>query len=265
MTDRLRRAVLGAALALFVSLAGVARALDQALYAQLLQRHTQAVADLAGTRVDYRALRGTPGASGSPGSPEWRRLIASLEQSAPSKLTTREEKLAFWINAYNILAIDTVLRGYPLDSIRDLGNFVFPVWGKPAGRIEGREVTLEEIEHEILRPMGEPRIHFAIVCASLSCPSLRREPWEASRLDAQLEDATRAFVADPRKGLRIEANGTVRVSSIFKWFSGDFEAAGGVLAFVAPRVSDAQRPRLEGADLAYLDYDWRLNDTATAP
>jgi hypothetical protein len=91
-----------------------------------------------------------------------------------------------------------VRRHYPIDSIRSIGSFFSPVWKKTAGEIGGRSYTLYEIEHEILRPMGEPRIHAAIVCASLSCPPLRREPYRAAELEAQLEDNVRRWLADPR-------------------------------------------------------------------
>ena len=169
-----------------------------------------------------------------------------------------------------MLAIDVVLRSYPLDSIKDAGSLLRPVWKRPAGTVAGRSVTLDEIEHQVLRPLGEPRIHAAIVCASVSCPSLRREAYRGERLEAQLEDALRRFLADPSKGSRLEAEaGVLRLSAIFDWFAGDFEARGGVRAYLAPRLPEASARALRerGASLAlrYFDYDWRLNDTASAP
>ena len=116
--------------------------------------------------VDYAALKKDP---------RWKGVVRSLERSKPDALPSAEAKLAFWINAYNVLAIQTVLSNYPLDSIRDVGSFFSPVWKRQAGKIDGKAVTLDQIEHQILRPMGDPRIHAAIVCASRSCPSLRRE------------------------------------------------------------------------------------------
>ena len=112
---------------------------DEALYGQLLDRYTRAVPDTAGTRVDYRALSS---------SPRWRQLISSLEASSPAALRRREERLAFWINAYNVLAIDLVLQNYPVVSIRDIGSLFSPVWKREAGRIGGRSYSLHEIEHE---------------------------------------------------------------------------------------------------------------------
>ena len=229
-------------------------ALDVERYAALLESHTVAVADIASTRVDYAGLRD---------STDWRYLVDDL---AKDDLTTldRAGRLAYWINVYNILTIDMVVREAPEESIRDIGWALSPVWKKPAGRVAGREVTLDEIEHEILRPMGEPRIHAAIVCASLSCPPLRREPYRADALEAQLDDNARAWLADPRKGVRVDrVAGVVRVSAIFDWFEEDFVAVGGVRAFLGRYAPEADRAWLaaRGADLELrtLDYDWSLN------
>jgi hypothetical protein len=213
------------------------------------------VPDAAGTRVDYAALRGDP---------DWPRLVASLAAADPDALPGRAEKLAFWINAYNVLAIDWVVREGPVESIRDLGSLLRPVWKKKAGEIGGRDVTLDEIEHRILRPLGEPRIHVAIVCASTSCPGLRREPFRAAALDRQLDEQARAFLADPRKGLAVDRGaGVARVSKIFDWFAGDFDASGGVRAFLARHAPAAERAWLAERgtrlELRWLEYDWRLN------
>jgi hypothetical protein len=224
---------------------------DRNLYADLLARHTHAVADVAGTRVDYAAL-------GS--DPEWKRLLDGL--AAAVEPTRRDERLAFWIDAYNVLAMDVVARHRPIASIRDVGSLLRPVWKRDAGVAAGAMRTLDEIEHDILRPMGEPRIHMAIVCASTSCPSLAREPFRPETLDSQLDAAARAFVANRDKGARVEAGG-LRVSSIFQWFEEDFAASGGVPAFIR-RHADAELAaaidRLGPSPrLSYLDYDWSLN------
>lgn len=232
-----------------------AEGLDLTLYATLLERHTRAVEAVVGTRVDYRALGDDP---------DWQRLVTGLEAARPSTLD-RPERLAFWINAYNVLAIDLVRRHYPVDSIRDIGSFFSPVWKVEVATIEGQPRTLDAIEHEILRPMGDPRIHGAIVCASTSCPSLARTPFRAERLDADLDAATRAWLASPRKGVAIDrARGVVRVSKIFDWFEEDFAATGGVLETIARYrpEDDARWLRGPGRDarIRYFDYDWTLND-----
>jgi hypothetical protein len=240
---------------------GAGLALDLERYGRVLEAHTRAVPDTAGVRVDYRALRG---------SDEWQAVVASLAASDPKRLASRSERLAFWINAYNVLAIDLVVRNLPLESIRDIGNLLRPVWKREAGRIDGRPVTLDEIEHEILRPMGEPRIHAAIVCASVSCPSLARAPYRADRLDAQLDASLARWLGDPRKGSRLDpASGVLRVSRIFKWFAEDFDGAGGVLAYLTPHLPEATRRWLAAnrgeAELAYFDYDWSLNSLGDSP
>jgi hypothetical protein len=244
-----------------VVLAIDANALDGDLYARVLERYTVPVDDIASTRVDYAALRTAE---------EWGALVRTLQESDPRRLGSRDEKLAFWINAYNILAIDLVQRHYPIDSIRSIGGLLSPVWKKTAGEIAGRPYTLHEIEHEILRPMGEPRIHGAIVCASLSCPPLRREPYRAAELDAQLEDNVRRWLADPRKGARIDRSGrTLYLSPILDWFADDF--GGDVLAFVASHLPAEEATWIQAQGRAlrirYFDYDWSVNDagTRTAP
>ena len=253
---RFRLAVL---LALTPLLSTPAAALDSALYARLLQQHTRAVDDLAGVRVDYAALKR---------SAPWRQLVDGLADFDLDTLAGGEEKLAFWINVYNVLAIDTVVRSWPVESIRDVGSLFSPVWKREAGRVGGRAVSLDEIEHDIVRPMGDPRVHAAVVCASTSCPSLRREPFEATRLDAQLDDAMRRWMAAPGKGLRVDrAAGSVWLSKIFDWFPEDFEVAGGVLAFATRYAPAAEREWLSsraGAPrVRFMDYDWGVNALGT--
>ena len=232
-----------------------AHALDLELYAQLLETYTREVPDLAGTRVDYGALVR---------SEDWGRLVRSLAADQPAALQPSHETLAYWINAYNVLAIDVVVRSYPVESIRDVGSFLRPVWKRPAGTVGGRVVTLHEIEHEILRPLGDPRIHGAIVCASLSCPPLLRAPYRAERLDGQLEAIWRRWLADPWKGTRVDAPAqTLWLSRIFDWFEEDFEGTGGVLASVgryAPGATSDWIAANPEASIRFLDYDWHLND-----
>jgi hypothetical protein len=235
-----------------------AQALDRALYARLLSAHTREVADAAGVRVDYAALRS---------SADWRALVASLAATDPARLSARAERLAFWIDAYNILAMDWIVRSEPVASIRELGSPLWPVWKREAGRIGGRAYTLDEIEHGILRKLSEPRIHAAIVCASTSCPSLAREPYRPETLDAQLDAALRRFLADPRKGSRLDAErGELVLSPIFDWFAEDFAAAGGALAFVRPHLPGTTRAWLAAHEgrvrIETFDYDWSLNGLA---
>jgi len=233
--------------------------LDRTRWAAFLGTHTRAVDDLAGTRVDYQGLTR---------SAEWRAFVGGLRAASPPH--DRAGRMAFWIDVYNVLAIDTVVRSWPTESIRDAGSFFRPVWGQVAGEVDGRSVTLHEIEHEILRPMGEPRIHMAIVCASTSCPSLAREPFDPARLDAMLDAAVRRFLADDEKGLAIDrVSGTLTLSRIFDWFDEDFDQSGGVRGFLLEHVagiesiSEQDRGWLMSIrskiKIRHFDYDWTVN------
>lgn len=169
-------------------------------------------------------------------------------------LNSREQKLAFYINVYNILAMKMVVDHWPVESIKDAGNIFRPVWGKTAGIVGGKKVSLDDIENKILRPMGEPRIHFAIVCASVSCPDLRTEPYTADRLNAQLDGQVRSFLHNDKKGLNAGKN-KIQVSKIFAWFEKDFSKIGGAESFIRH-----YRPDLPVLEIdPDIDYDWSLN------
>ena len=203
--------------------------------------------------VDYEQLKDDP---------SFKKLIASLNSVHLSSLKTREEKLVFWINTYNILAVKMVTDHYPIKSIKDAGSIFRQVWKKPAGLVDGEEKTLNVIEHEILRKMDEPRIHVAIVCASVSCPDLRLEAYQVDNLNEQLDDQMQRFLKSSKKGMRIDRKSNhVYLSAIFKWFEDDFESRGGVLKFIGNYVSPAIANELErsGVKVSYLDYNWDLN------
>lgn len=204
--------------------------------------------------VDYKRLGNDPA---------YTKLIKDLETRSLSSLKTREEKLTFWINVYNIMAAKMVLDHYPVKSIKDAGSFFTAVWKKEVGVVAGKMRTLNEIEHEILRKMGEPRIHVAIVCASVSCPDLRLEAYAADKLDSQLDDQLTLFLVNAEKGLRVDTEkGRVYLSSIFKWFKEDFESKGGVRKYLAPYAPETAKASLKNNKLRvyYLDYDWELNE-----
>ena len=195
--------------------------------------------------VDYQALK------------ENGKLEAAYQQllNFPVKnLSNQEEELAFYINTYNILALKMVLDHWPLDSIKDVGSLLSPVWGKPAGSINGKTVSLDDIENKILRQMGEPRIHFAIVCASVSCPDLRTTPYTASKLNTQLDEQVQQFLGNADKGLRI-GDKNIQISNIFDWFGKDFKPAGGVEAFIHRYRSDLPELPLKED----INYDWDVN------
>lgn len=186
-----------------------------------------------------------------------------LSSSHPSDAGwTREEQMAYWINAYNAFTVKLVADHYPVAGIKEIRPglpFVNTVWDIKFINIQGRVYDLNNIEHNILRPVfKDARIHAAVNCASYSCPKLRGEAYEADRLDEQLDDAMRNFIRDPLRN-RIAADGSsAALSELFKWFSGDFnEASGSVRAFINRY---AEVPLQESAGITYIDYDWRLNE-----
>ena len=194
--------------------------------------------------------------------------IASLAGIRVSALARPEQK-AYWINLYNALTVRTVLRHYPVESIRDIdispGLFSDGPWGAALVGIEGEDVTLDDIEHRILRPVWrDPRLHYALNCAAAGCPELAAEAYRADALEAQLDRAARAYVNHPR-GVEIAANG-VRLSRIYDWYAEDFGADRAELFAHLARYAEpalaaalAQAPRISG-----YRYDWALNDAARA-
>lgn len=197
--------------------------------------------------VDYNALKA---------SSQFNDIAKQLAQFDPSHLN-RQQQLVFYINAYNYFALKLVADHYPLDSIKDLGNILFPVWKKHAGEINGESISLDYIEHTVLRSLDEPAIHFAIVCASLSCPDLRTEAYTEQDLKQQLTEQIQGFLKQS-KGVQIEGEGqdkTLYLSKIFKWFESDFKDQGGVITYLSK-----YEPALESfEDFETLDYNWQVN------
>jgi hypothetical protein len=211
--------------------------------------------------VDYAGLeRGGQG--------ELRSYLQSLESVCRGHFDTwtREQKLAFWINAYNAYTVKLILDNYPLSSIRSIGllpGAAFRLDFIPLQRLRGDELSLNDIEHEILRQeFREPRVHFAIVCASKSCPVLRSEAYRASTLNTQLDDAARAFIRDASKNRLDTSTRTLHLSSIFDWFREDFERAAQSLPRFVARYADTETATAIGSDnvrVEFRDYDWSLN------
>jgi hypothetical protein len=177
---------------------------------------------------------------------------------------TRAEQFAYWVNLYNALTVKTVLDHYPVASIRDIdispGLFANGPWGRKALAIEGEPVSLDDIEHRILRPIWQdPRIHYAVNCAAIGCPDLQAEAFTADNTERLLMQGARDYVNHPR-GVRVDEAG-VTLSSIYNWFAPDFDVDGGALAHVRQYADPALRARL--ADVTRVDgytYDWALND-----
>jgi len=182
-------------------------------------------------------------------------------EAVNSNNLSREEQFAFYANVYNAWTVKLILSRYPdVESIKDLGSLFKSPWKKKIVRIDGDIMTLDNVEHDILRPrFKDPRVHFAINCAAISCPPLRPEPFQGDILNTQLDDSTRSFLNNPTS-YKFDGN-TLYVSRIFKWFAEDFNHD--VLSFYLKYANDDLKQQLEAKRttlrIKYLPYDWGLN------
>lgn len=236
---------------------------EHLVWTSILQRHVH------GDGFDYAALKKNPG--------QLENYLESLHAVTPDRLAgwTKDQRFAFWINAYNAHTIKLIVDNYPLKSIKKLsGAFgLNSVFDKefiemralhPGGKDDA--LSLNDIEHEILRKRFEDaRVHAAVNCASYSCPPLRNEAFTAEKLGEQLDDQMRKFLADPKRNRLDEKKGVFRASKIFEWFSGDFERdAGSVKEYLAKYAPAKDAERIRGMRIKYLDYDWSLNEASPA-
>ncbi len=233
----------------------------------LLKKHVVWLPDGKQSRVDYKAFQTDRGAL--------KGVLADWSAVSPAAFGefTREQQMAFLINAYNGFTVELVLTRYPdLKSIKDLGSLIQSPWKKKFFRLLGDERNLDWIEHERLRPnYADWRVHAAVNCASIGCPALRPEAFVAQRLDAQLDDGMARFMSDPTRNRF--SNGRAEISAIFKWFKEDFEQGHrGVRKFddllslyadqLARSAGDREKLKAGPVSLSYLDYDWALNGLA---
>ncbi|MGB3535807.1 MAG: DUF547 domain-containing protein [Microcoleaceae cyanobacterium] len=230
-------------------------------YAQVL---TQYVNDKG--EVDYQSLKQNRQPLDS-----FHNSIATLSPQVYQNWT-EDEQIAFWVNIYNSLTLEAIINNYPTDSIKDIPG----VWKRLNFEVMGEELTLDQIEHEILRKQfDEPRIHMGLVCASIGCPLLRQEPFTANQLDQQLNEQTVEFLALDRNFEIDKEENKVYLSSIFKWFGEDFESKHAaenqytgkekeraVLNFVNQYLDAQNQTYLTQGEyqISYLNYDWSLND-----
>jgi len=191
-------------------------------------------------------------------NPSFDALVGQIGATDTGEMN-RQQKLVFFINAYNILAARGILDSSSPDSL--LGRYVY--FKRDKYLVAGERITLHALEHELIRPLKEPRIHFAIVCASQSCPILQSEAYTLKQLDQQLEAAAKNFINDPERNQLDASSRRAELSSIFKWFEEDFvEAAGSLQAYLAPLVDNEKVADLleqEAFKISYLKYDWSLN------
>ncbi len=254
LTPRLRF-ILSLGLASFAALAARGDAAFDQTHARLGRVLTGFVTD---AKVDYAKLKADPA-----------ELDAYLKEIAavPAGEFARwpeADRLALLINLYNAQTLRLIINHYPLKSIRDIGTVPGAAWREPIVRQGGQVVTLDYLENKIIRgDYREPRIHFALVCAAVSCPPLRGEPYVGARLNAQLDEQTRVFLATAEKNRFDAKDGTLHLSQIFKWYEKDFTTpAGSLAAYVQPFLPSAQRNALTDpakVKVKFTDYDWALN------
>lgn len=215
-------------------------AFDHSAFDKLLKKYVN-----SSGRVNYKGFKSEEKAFDA--------YLARLSHNPPKATDTRAEQMAFWINAYNAYTIRLILDNYPLKSIKDIGE----PWKKEFFSIGGTKMSLDDIEHGILRKkFDDPRIHFALVCASISCPALRPEAYTAARLSAQLDAQGRAFLNDAGKN-KLSAS-SAQLSNYFNWYKDDWNKNGQsvvkwVNKYAKTKISDNTK-------LGYMDYNWNLNE-----
>ncbi len=185
--------------------------------------------------------------------------LKTLSDNAPQKSWSENDQKAFWINAYNAFTVSLILQHYPVKSIKDIGGKIYKIntaWDIKFITIGGEKYDLNNIEHKMLRRKFEdPRIHFAIVCASMSCAKLRREAYTGSKLEAQLDEQAKDFLNDNSKN-RISTD-KAEISKYFTWYGGDFTKNGSLVDFINKY---SQTKINTNTKISYLDYNWSLNE-----
>ena len=222
--------------------------------------------------IDYAGLQENRG--------QLDRYLESLAKVDTSTLesASRKARLAFWINAYNACTLRRVIDNYPVERRRFAAGLVNTIKGIPDNSIRqipktfteefcpvaGRERSLDEIEHQILRPMGDPRIHFAINCAARSCPRLASRAYREAEVDVELDDAVRRFINDPQHFSIDRESNEWHLNKVLDWFGEDFGGPDGLREFFSRYVNaDVAAYLMSGVPrIKFNDYDWTLNDTA---
>ena len=250
-----------------IASSATAQLTDHSTFGEVLDRH------LRNDLFDYGALKDDRTTFDTYLSELARTDLAILEAAS------QNEQLAFWINAYNACALQIVVDNYPIARRGVLVRIVNSVKGYPANSIQqipsrwdgkyctvaNEERSLDDIEHGIIRPMGDPRIHFAVNCASRSCPSIASEPYVGERVDQQLDRAVRYFIGDPRHFALHRGDARLVVNKVLDWYKDDFGGIDGLKTFFAAYLAEPDATLLredESVDVSFFDYDWTLNDTA---
>ena len=228
--------------------------IDHSAWGDFLQRYLVPGENGAASLIRYAAVT----------EEDHTKLSGYLDQLAQTEVSTlnREEQKAYWINLYNALTVDTILNNYPVESIREIksGWFSGGPWDLTLITVEGVELTLNDIEHRILRPIWrDARIHYAVNCASIGCPNLQQQPFTAANSEGLLNQAAQAYINSPR-GAELRS-GKLYLSSIYDWFSQDFgiskqELLQHIASFAKPEL--AEQLKSYNGGIAY-HYSWDLN------
>ena len=228
---------------------GAVAAIDHGAFDKLLKKYVNSKG-----LVNYKALKADQTA--------FNQYLEMLSKNPPAASWSKPEQMAYWINAYNAYTIRLILDHYPLQSIKDIGSkiqipFVTTPWAAKFFSIGGEKMSLDNIEHGTLRKKyNDPRIHFALVCASMSCPRLRSEAYTAARLESQLDDQGRDFLNNPAKNK--PGKTSAQLSKYFDWYKGDWDSNGQT---VVSWVNKYATTKVDAnARITYLDYNWQLNE-----
>lgn len=242
---------------------------DHAVWDGLLKNHVQMINQGQASQVNYQGFLKDRAVLGT--------YLSQLSAVTANKFATwsKPERLAFLINAYNAYTVELILTRYPkLDSIKDLGSLFSSPWKKEFVPLFGKMHSLDDIEHGMIRNPGdynEPRIHFAVNCASIGCPGLLNEAFTSTKLETQLEKVTHAFLADRSRNRYNTNTGRLEVSKIFDWYGKDFERGWGgwhslnqFFAQYADSLTDTPQAKKKllagGSRVSFLNYDWALNE-----
>jgi hypothetical protein len=263
------RNAIAALVLLLSSLSALALDHSHQAWEELLKRHVRYIEGGNASQVSYAGFMRD--------RPQLKAVLDAYQGVTRAEFDgwSKPQQQAFLINAYNAFTVEKILRRYPdIKSIRDYGTVFGNPWKDKFFTLFGQPAYLDMIEHEMLRKDGlydEPRVHVAVVCASIGCPMLRNEAFVADRLEAQLEDAMRRFMSDRKRNRYDASTGKLHVSRIFDWYGKDFER--GHKGFTSLKATFARYADLlantpedravvreQRADIAFLDYDWGLND-----
>ena len=270
MFRRLSCRILGVIISLvtlFLAAPTQAAPFDYRPYESILHRFAKTGVAIEGidvTAVDYTGLA----AEAKQSSSNYTTLLSDLRSFNPETLDSREDKIAFWINVYNIAAVKTIVDHYPVDSIRNKKiHWLGLPWDRKIITVGGKEYSLGQIENDILLDtFKDLRIHFGLNCASVSCVNLAPEPYRGGTLMRQLDEQGKHFLSDPQKGLRVDRQKkVVYLSKVFKFDQKHFDQLGGgalnfILPYLSPENREFIRKEKENLTVEYLDYIWKSND-----